>query len=264
MNVSKNKKVGECRLCGKETFLTFEHVPPRAAFNSTTVRKISGNELIAAITDADRKPWDFSGLKGEDMQRGIGGYYLCQSCNNNTGDWYMKEFVKFSKSLAELLKCRENNCSSCSFALKEAYPLRIFKAIMTMFNDINAFNDDNLKKYLLEPQNMNFDNEKYSLYLYIPITEMMRITPLAAELSGEYTILISEICKLPIGLTLYIDKPKGYNPQGCNINNFSKCKYDEKIDIGFLNLPFLPVNSYFPGDYRSKEEFELLKKKVDE
>jgi SNF2 family DNA or RNA helicase len=40
------KHWGKCALCGKECELTFEHIPPRAAFNSTPARPVSGVEVL--------------------------------------------------------------------------------------------------------------------------------------------------------------------------------------------------------------------------
>lgn len=83
---------GVCKLCGKHKKLTFEHLPPEAAFNATSVREYSGDVIIDLMTGADgRMPWDFEGLKWKQNQRGAGGYLLCDECNNNTGSWYMNE-----------------------------------------------------------------------------------------------------------------------------------------------------------------------------
>ena len=40
------KHFGKCRLCGKECVLTYEHVPPRNAFNSHTVIEYSFEDTI--------------------------------------------------------------------------------------------------------------------------------------------------------------------------------------------------------------------------
>lgn len=37
---------GKCALCRKECELTFEHIPPRTAFNSTPVKPVSGDKII--------------------------------------------------------------------------------------------------------------------------------------------------------------------------------------------------------------------------
>ena len=66
------KRFGNCALCGKECELTFEHIPPRAAFNSAPVRPVSGLELFKndSAGGKDRLPWEIDGLPYENQQKG--------------------------------------------------------------------------------------------------------------------------------------------------------------------------------------------------
>lgn len=94
---------GVCKLCGELKPLTFEHVPPKHAFNSFPVMYYSFDEAIKIMAGADgRKPWDFEGLKGKKHQAGSGAYYLCRSCNSNTGSWYdrYKEHTPFGVNIS--------------------------------------------------------------------------------------------------------------------------------------------------------------------
>ncbi len=74
-----------CRVCRRNVArLTFEHVPPRAAFNSERTR-VYGLEH-----------WLQRGERGElhggrIEQRGAGDLTLCEDCNNKTGSWYGNE-----------------------------------------------------------------------------------------------------------------------------------------------------------------------------
>ena len=258
MNISKNKKAGICKLCGKETFLTFEHVPPKAAFNNLPVRKIESDDLINMISDPLRKPWDFEGVHGKDMQKGSGDYYLCQSCNNNTGDWYIKEYVKFSREI-EKIEYEIDDPKRNQFTINDIYPLRIFKAIMTMFCDINnnCFGDEKLREFLLNKESTEFDNNKYQLYLYFPKGSIMRMCPYSVlGFTDGFNLSVSEISRYPIGLALYFDKPDDYCPEGILINDMLNYGYYDKTNYNFENVPFLNINSSFPADYRTKEEIE--------
>lgn len=133
------KHGGKCKLCGELKALTFEHVPPKRAFNSVPVMYYSFDEAIKAMAGENgRMPWDFTGLKGEKQQNGIGGYYLCRSCNNNTGSWYIREYTEMVQIINQMLQVYNVPINSyCSFELRNRYPLRLFKAIMTLFCDIN-------------------------------------------------------------------------------------------------------------------------------
>src|ERR1700688_5296960 len=72
-----SSEFGTCCLCGSYGKLSFEHFPPRKAFNENPV-------LYSEIQDwlAGGNPDKFSGRK---QRRGVGAYTLCESCNNRTG-----------------------------------------------------------------------------------------------------------------------------------------------------------------------------------
>ncbi|MBP0967818.1 MAG: hypothetical protein J5722_09295, partial [Oscillospiraceae bacterium] len=52
------KHHGRCALCGKECELTFEHIPPRAAYNSTPVKPVNGKDFFEVPDRATRMPWE--------------------------------------------------------------------------------------------------------------------------------------------------------------------------------------------------------------
>jgi hypothetical protein len=68
---------GNCSLCGIFCDLTFEHVPPRSAFNKNTRYKTVPYEQVLKsdnILDAN--------FKGKIEQGGLGHYSLCSNCNS--------------------------------------------------------------------------------------------------------------------------------------------------------------------------------------
>jgi hypothetical protein len=76
-------KFGVCHLCGVNGKLSFEHVPPEAAFNDqrvleSDIHRLIGGDLIKEL----EKP------TGKYNQRGAGKYTLCDRCNTSTGGWY--------------------------------------------------------------------------------------------------------------------------------------------------------------------------------
>jgi len=95
--MGKRKKVkGICRLCGKNTSLTFEHVPPQSAYNKhTKYYKQSIEEMMKVDNLLNHK------FKGKLYQGGIGYHSLCNDCNNFLGthyvnsykDWVQKECI---------------------------------------------------------------------------------------------------------------------------------------------------------------------------
>lgn len=65
--------------------LSFEHFPPESCFNDGKVK-----------------------IANKISQRGIGDYTLCDSCNNNTGKWYVKDYKKLVDAVAAILKSKFN------------------------------------------------------------------------------------------------------------------------------------------------------------
>jgi len=87
--LGKNKNIGKCRLCSEIKKLTFEHVPPESAFNSTPIYFQKSTHLH------DKNSY----LYGKKIRsnRGAGGYYLCESCNNKSGSWYAASLLNLQK-----------------------------------------------------------------------------------------------------------------------------------------------------------------------
>ncbi len=84
-------KEGRCLLCGEVGKLTFEHTPPRAAFNSDPARFFEGAELLK-----ERGRYTPS-------QRGIGKRCFCANCNSFLGTTYAKEYISWANQAHSLL-----------------------------------------------------------------------------------------------------------------------------------------------------------------
>lgn len=253
--------IGECKLCGKTTNLTFEHVPPQKAFNFMTLKKFQGEEALKLMTgEDDRLPWDSSRLCGKLVQGGVGDYYLCTDCNNSTGSWYMSDYVELTKTLNQLIISGNLSTGNAShFTLKEIRPLRILKAIMTMFCDINTncFGDEQLRNFLLNKESQDLNLNKYSIYIYLVNSNMPRISSLTAMYDNIYGIkTLSEIAFYPLGFTLYINKPTSFDPPGLPITSFVEYSFNDICDIECVDMPYYEINSTFPADFRTKYEIE--------
>ena len=103
------KNIGQCCICGKESELTFEHIPPRAAFNNFNM-----------------KLYDFWGYllrnntKYHPFQRGAGKYSLCASCNNRTGEWYGAAYAEFASQGMKYFKSNAQGIVIRMYLQKEA------------------------------------------------------------------------------------------------------------------------------------------------
>lgn len=255
------KHPGKCKICGQMKELTAEHIPPKNAFNSTNVMVASFEEVAKTMTGTDgRMPWDTRGLKGSIQQGGHKKYCLCRECNNNTGSWYMRSYTDFAKTINAMIQQEGLTVgNSYSFIIKNLYPLRIYKAMMTLICDINndCLGDNNLRQFLMNKDDKTVDTSKYSLYMYLVSTQMPRLNSLSAIVNMndmKNSVLVSEVSAYPIGFALYLNKPENYTPFGINIDMFSTFDYDAKCDLQFGGVPYLDINSQFPADYRSKDD----------
>ena len=244
--------IGKCALCGKECKLTFEHIPPRAANNSTPAKPVSGAEYFKKN---NRFPWDTSGIKYENQQKGMGLFSLCQECNNNTGAFYGNDYLEFAKrAVAMIMSDIPDSHDIVDF--KEIYPLRIIKQICSMFCSINRDLPylDEMRKFVLDKESNNFDKKKYRIQMYFNKGNIIKYNGYSCLIFlGSSMIEMSEIVAPPFGFQLIIDPKDNEHYNGFNITNFVDCKYNT---IATVTMPivFYEVNNIFPDDYRSKEE----------
>lgn len=104
------KKIGVCKICGSYGQLSFEHVPPEAAFNNGRYYYTAQMERILKLGDTDFDILSFSNKQhAQKKQGGIGFNSLCIKCNNTTGLWYGNWFVEWVyQSMAIILKASKN------------------------------------------------------------------------------------------------------------------------------------------------------------
>lgn len=251
-----SNRFGICALCRKECELTFEHIPPRAAFNSLPAKTVSGDKII---TDDDRMPWDTSGLQYSNQQKGMGIFSLCQSCNNLTGTWYGNSYVEIAHVVHRIISQPIPDKANC-ISINETYPLRFIKQIISMFCSINDFDDhrmDPLREFVLNKDLSTLDPKRYKLCMYFTKGNLMKYAPLSVMLkvtdNGPEAIALSEITTYPLGFILYFDPTDTWEYDGFDITSFSNCKFD---DLAEMRLPLClnEVNDIFPSFFRTKKE----------
>ncbi len=129
------ENIGFCALCGTYGKLSYEHIPPRSAFNSKPVKMYTGTELLK---NDSALPWEVNGLTSINRQQGSGKFALCQPCNNNTGSWYAREYQEVAHIVAYALQDPEVT-DSHAIGIRDVYPLRFFKQIISMFCSVNNY-----------------------------------------------------------------------------------------------------------------------------
>jgi hypothetical protein len=246
----KPRKVdGICHLCGSHGKLSFEHVPPRAAFNDRPVRLYSFDEVMAL------GPGQTPKSRGRIQQRGVGGRTLCNRCNNLTGHWYGSHFVSWCYQGMELLQ-RTRGQPSLIY-LNYVFPLSIIKQIATMFFSVNSdqfrLANPELEAFVLD-RNRKYLSPRYRFFVYFNVEGRPRSmgTSGMLHISSGAMHVMTELSYPPYGYLLVFDNAPP-DARLFEITHFARYDYGE-FDVLELRLPVLPTHTAFPGDYRTREQ----------
>lgn len=245
--MASKRPIGTCHICGRLDVLSFEHIPPRAAFNERRVISVRFEEAINL--GPDEVP------RGAIEQRGVGGYTLCERCNNATGAWYGNEFVDWCYRGMEILM-RAGGCPKLSYVMTFR-PLPVIKEIVVMLFSVNhdQFHRANpdLVRFVLNPELSGLPPE-YRFFTYFNTSPRYRRIGTAAlmKLGRGGPILISEFAFPPYGYVMTIDSDPP-DDRLFEITHFASRAEGEFEEFSF-DLPLLPVHTPFPGDYRTRAE----------
>ena len=265
------KYFGRCRLCGKEKELTFEHVPPRAVFNKSPLRRYDGVEILDNPEDFENRK-----LKSSKFNRGSGGHYLCKDCNSFLGSEYNETYSFVASNIAcEIDKSLTPHTTGIEFLSKELEWGRFFRQAMSMFVDISddCSSDDKLREYILNPNSMDFDREKYMLLFYaVNDCRTQRKKIIGKAEIETLKIKFAEITAFTIGFLLLIDENRqiqnktssvDFSIIGANITNFCSfdcnCKYQIEFVIPLHHITDSEsIVNIFENFYRMKAQEETL------
>lgn len=241
------ERIGKCHICGRIGPLSFEHVPPRKAFNVGPVIVTKFREFI------DLGPNET--IKGTIQQKGMGKYTLCTQCNNDTGSWYGIDFVNWCYQGFEILRQSEGKASL--IYLYYLFPLRILKQIITMFFSINSaqFCDAHpeLVKFVLDKDKKCL-SQQYRFFVHYNISRRFMNIGLGARVDTKTRniCVFSAMNYFPYGYVMTFDSSPP-DTRLVEITHFSTYSYNE-FKIMEIKLPVLATNSKFPLDYRTKEQ----------
>ena len=241
---------GHCHLCGRYGPLSFEHVPPKSAFNSDPVYARKFEEVLGEDYSVDTQP------RGRKIQRGSGGYTLCGKCNNDTGAWYGNAYVNWAWQGRRFSAM--SSVAPSIYLSFHIFPLRVLKQVVCMFFSVNHADfhkaQPELQRFVLCPERRILD-PKIKIYAYHSISQRLRSTGIVGQMefgTARKPKLFSEISFPPWGYLLCIDSPPP-DRRLIDISFFGKYRYNDWKEIS-LNIPVLPVHTWIPGDYRSRSE----------
>jgi len=262
--MAKNKK-GTCHLCGSYGKLSFEHLPPKKAFNNCSIEHYN---YFMGITQGN--------YNNQISQRGLGGYTLCERCNNNTGSWYGGAFIEWARQSMNILEYTENQPSL--YYRFRIFPGRVIKQIACMMFSVNTnefrCHHQDLVKFVLNRDEyyLNPDIKFFAFYnaegfrmsggmvkVKTNNFNMDNLEGFGESIDRMRTKIethhaLSELGFPPLGYVLTFDSEPPH-PRLVDISYFAKYRYDDLCSIE-LRLPVLPVDSPYPTDYRSRQEME--------
>lgn len=261
----RGKHIGKCALCGKKRELTFEHIPPRSAFNWFPAKIVTSTTILRAISTGSR-PWDFSGLPYDDSQRGMGAYTLCKTCNNNTGHWYGADYVNFVLGIhCAMLTVQPQAGTSLTIENDKFRPLPVMKQVISMFCSLNhsaiiGEKHRALREYVLDKTLNVFPKDQYRLGMYLFINGIQRRVPITVQIQtckGKEPVMeaLTEIATYPIGFVLYLEPNSDLKMPFADITALCECGYQEEYKVE-IPLPVYQCNTLFPNDFRSQKEIE--------
>ena len=239
----KNKNIGVCAICGLTKKLTFEHYPPKAAFNENPVLIKDHRHINPAEAH----------LYGKSMRsnRGMGGYKLCATCNNNTGTWYAKEYIDVvTKSSPIIANAHDSQRVQFSIQLK---PLNFLKQVLT-FHLCADKATGIVRKYVSE-NNFILDksakdlSEKIKIYMYATNSVTHRFMGISTVFTGDINNIgsYSEFNFHPFGFLLALDSPPPEQLMK-DITYFKEFDFNQNENIEF-SLPILSTNRGMIGTY---------------
>ncbi len=245
-------KQGICCICGKQSELSFEHTPPRKAFNFFRSQEFQALPLLT-----EGKYFK----KGKLKQKGVGNFSLCSSCNNITGHLYGAEYKKWTVTLSNNIKMRNlsdnrmfGKPKPIEIILQDVYPLRFFKQVIAIFCSRNGENfqrnQPDLKDYLLQKDSQNFPFH-LSVYMYLTIEFILFNSGIVGLLENGKNYVFSEFIHYPFGFCLFVGNV--LKLPITDITYFNQYAYGEKNDI-HIKIPI--INRKIPRlvDYRTEYE----------
>lgn len=221
---------GECRICGEFTKLTFEHVPPKCAFNDAPIRSYKLGEWWQLQSG--------SASQFHNEQRGAGDHLLCRRCNEHVcGSWYVPELCKWVRAVAPRWEEIPSDAGSDLVAivgLRRVFPARFAKQVLAMLLATSpagfATKHEPLRRLVLSRETDGLP-ENYQLYLSLFTRDVARETGLFDAMAdfGERMFQAIELSFPPFSYLLTIGEGVVTDRLG-RISNFLDYTCDEEVE----------------------------------
>jgi hypothetical protein len=230
---------GTCAVCGQVGKLSFEHVPPQSAFNNKPIYMY--NEL-----NFDERAKEMGRRKKSN--KGFGSYTLCEPCNNNTGNWYAKDFGSFAQQGMDAVKSSDSRAIQHIYTIK---PLNVFKQIMTMFMSADKSGHLRSKQALVDfilNRTSNEFPEEFKIHIYSNASPVKRMLGYCVVYDPRLGVQKwSEINFQPFGYFL-TENSKPASEFMVDITPWSELPYGHSVNVKMITA-YLKVSTPIIGMY---------------
>lgn len=249
--MGRYRQKGCCKICGVFDELTFEHLPPRSAYNDRGVLLHSLNFIQdASYRIAGKKPT-------RRMNQGLGTYSLCGRCNNATGGWYGKDYLAWAQQAMGLLDVVGR--SQVIYVPFRIRPLNVLKQIVSIGlsgSTGGAASHPELSRFVLNPHFRALPTQ-YSFFVYLTNNKSeARFCTESAMLNtetGSMDHILAEVALPPLGCVIVhenLDQRSSILEENlCPITHFGRYDYNE-TRVVYLRIPVHRIWSPTPLDYR--------------
>jgi hypothetical protein len=252
-----------CRICGKVTNLSYEHVPPKAVGNDGRV------EMLGFDAWLSRDDPGGENVRGTISQRGSGAYSLCRECNTRAGELYVPEFTRWHNVGAEVLTERDLAVLDSrmdniwvDLEMEGVRPGRFMKQVVTMLLAIApggfAASNPELAEYARDPEKLGLPS-KYKLYMALYAGPLARFDGGAMRIKAGPNgvgpgVMILELAYPPFAYVLAIDEPEP-SVETCDVTNLTDLAIDAETETRMtLLLGF--GHTMYPADFRTKARWQ--------
>ena len=188
---------GICRICRKLRELTYEHVPPRCAFNRAPARMYRLEQWVILESGGP--------AQYRKQQRGSGYVSLCEECNNRRGGrWNVPDFCLWARTGDAAIRrfpAGETVTEASFRPTKQLRPLPFAKQIVSMMLALNepAFGAayPALREFVMEKERVGLPDDHH---IYLSLCDIGfarwvgRYDFLGIKLDGEVeTVVATEL-----------------------------------------------------------------------
>lgn len=227
----KNDNLKLCSICGLEKKLTFEHMPPKSSGNIKPIN-ITGLENMTHLGG-------YLYGKFKKSPKGMGGFKLCETCNNLTGSWYGESYIDLSNQFNKVINENIGN-KNVEFVCK-IKPLNFLKQAVCLL--LCADQATGILREKIKETNFILEKEEKKLSEDICITKNITLetTSLAQGFTSSWDSNNGFTCNIkfihrPFNFKATFDSNEVYG-NSVNLIPFSRYNYNEEIELKYkINL----------------------------